>query len=179
MSETRERVTEVMCELRDLRMEQRSLEERLNALRKRAEVIEREQLPALFNQERVDSLGLPASGNLPAMDFKLEPYFKANIAASWEPERREAAFKYLERRGAGDLIKSEIVITLPRGSEGLRRQIIAGLRKLKVEFVADLSVPWTTLSAWVRESFRDGENVDLEVIGGDVGEVVKIRERRT
>jgi hypothetical protein len=126
-----------------------------------------------------ENLGLPAEGNKPAYDAKLAPYFRANIAADWDAERRVKAFKELEKRGAQDLIKTEITVLVPREDRQKVKAIEAALKKLKAEYEINLSVPHTTLTAWVREQIVEHKKaIPLDVFGAQVGMVVNMRERK-
>ncbi len=133
----------------------------------------------MFTEINIDSLGLPAEGNLPAYDTELKPYYKANIPVDWEPERRQAAFDYLDEQNAGDIIKSVFIVAIPRGKRAVALKVQKALEKLKVEYTADLSVPWNTLTAWVKESVEKHKTVpNLDVLGATVGQVVNLKERK-
>lgn len=136
-------------------------------------------LPELFAAAGVDQLGLPSEGNSPAYDCKLRPFYKANIAASWSEERREAAFKELERRGAGDLIKTTFTVYLSRTDRAKAKQVSAALKKLKVDWDVSLSVHSSTLTAYVREQIEERqETLPLETLGASVGLIVEMKERK-
>lgn len=176
-----ERVRKVLRDARDKDREIADLEGRLKTVR--AEVLELKQktLPDIYDEVGIDNLGLPAEGNLPAYDCKLEPYYHANISAEWEEDRRQAAFTYLDEYGdgTGEMIKSTYTVLLPRGNRKKALAVEKALQKLKVEVVSKLEVPWNTLTAWVKEQVeKHNTTPDLNVLGATVGRVVKLKERK-
>jgi hypothetical protein len=165
-----------VAELRDTENEMETLTERLKTLAKKAFNISSVELPELMLEVGISSIGLPADGNLPAYDAKMASFYKANIAAGWEPERRNAGFKYLEKLKAGDLIKTEIVIMLPRDKRAEAKKLLKSLKKYSPE--VSEAVHSGTLSAWLKERLKDGKAVDLDLIGGEVGTRVQLKPRK-
>lgn len=137
-----------------------------------------ETLPEMFAAAGIDSLGLPAEGNNPPFEAKLNPFYRANIAASWDEERRAAAFKLLESLGAASLIKTFITIEVPREDRKKVKEITAALRKMKCHFEVEASVHSGTLTAFVREQLEEGRVLPLDVLGASVGNIVKMKERK-
>lgn len=137
-------------------------------------------LPDLMMAANVDHLGLPAKGNLPAMDAELKPFYSANIAAGWPEEKRGAAFEYLIDLKAGDLIKTDVVASYSRGKVGEARKLAASLAKKKgVQAIIKEAVHAQTLTAWLREQVeKHNFTPNLELIGGAVGNVVKLKQRK-
>jgi hypothetical protein len=175
-SVTLKKLSDKCAELRDTELEIQNLSERLAALNTKKYKIEREELPELMSEAGVDKIGVPASGNQPAYDLKMVPFYSANIAAGWEPERRAASYAYLEKHKAGDLIKTQIIINLPREERKKAKALIKQLKKWKPEVKE--SIHSGTLTAWLREKTEAGEDVNLEMIGGQVGQIVKPKARK-
>lgn len=139
-----------------------------------------ELLPEMFAEAGVDNIGLPAEGNKPAYDAKLVPFYKANIAADWEEERRDKAFKELEKRGAGDLIKTEVTVLLPRGEREKLKALEKVLKSMKLDYEVAANVPHGTLTAWVKEQIVEHQKIiPLDTFGATMGMVVHIKERKT
>ena len=174
--DTLKKLSTKCSELRDVELEIANLEERLAAANTRKYRIEREELPELMSEAGTDKIGIPASGNMPAYDLKLTPYYNANIAAKWEPERRAAAYKYLESVKAADLIKTQIVINLPREDRKKAKALLKTLKKFSPEVKE--SVHSGTLTSWLKEKTEAGDDVNLEIIGGQVGQIVKPKIRK-
>jgi hypothetical protein len=105
------------------------------------------------------------------------PYYRANIAADWDDLKKNEAFQTLVEYGGEDLIKIKVEVLLPKGSIKILKAIEVFLRKFKkqgVEFTVSRSVPWSTLTSWLKECYEKRKVFPpLEKIGGDVGEIVK------
>lgn len=179
------------------------LEQQLVDSKARRKELTEKELPAYMQKIGQDSVGLAEFD----VDLVLENYYHANIAADWEPERRQAAFDWLEENGDGDLVKTEFTILFPRfmlpAARWLAEHIktlrpvvtichetIKGKGKAKVvtkkyvdeeveipEAIVGLGVPWNTLTAWAKRKIEAGEELPLEVLGVTVGQIVKIKER--
>ena len=143
------------------------------------------KLPDYMRKIRQDSIGLDEFG----VDLKLENFYHANIAADWEPEKRKEAFDYLEEIGEGDLVKCVLTIPFPRYMMKVALWLQTVIKSIfyeddegeKIpmpESDVEMTVPWNTLTAWMRGQLESGEPVDLDKIGGKVGYVVKIKERK-
>jgi hypothetical protein len=139
-----------------------------------------ETLPELFAKAGIDNLGLPAEGNNPAYDFKLRNFTHASISADWEQERRDEAFKILEQHGGKDLIKTEISAFIPAGSRGLAKKAVAALKKLGIVPDVDASVPWNTLTAFIKEATEKRNLIlPLDKLGATQGMIVEWKERKS
>jgi hypothetical protein len=174
-----EKVRTFLREARDIDKHILDLEAQVKEKKARKLLLTQKDLPDLFDEAGIDSLGLPAEGNLPAYDCELGPYYHANIGAEWPTEDREKAFAYLEKKGASDLIKSTYVVLLPRGKRALAIKVETALKKLGVEFSEKLDVPWNTLTAWLKEQVQKHKTTpELDLLGATVGRVVKLKERK-
>ncbi len=166
--------------LRDKEREVGDLNERLTEAKAAVLDLKHKKLVDLMHEAGVDKVGLPAEGNQPPYDATLSPYYHANIAANWEPTKRQAAFNWLEGEGHGDLVKTVITITLGRDQRDAAREIQAELEHRGFSVSAQLDVPWNTLTAFVREQVeKHGTVPPLETLGATVGQVVKLKARKT
>lgn len=177
---------QVESELRDLEEKQKQLSQRRNELRHK-------ELPDLLSEFGLDSLGLPQAGEYGA-DLVSTPYYHANIAAEWDPEQRQAAFEYLDSIEAGDLVKNIVTLSFSREESELAAAYLEILRGTELrtmleaklgrrinwmpEPVVDRTVPWNTLTAFVKEQIESGASLDLEKLGATVGSVAKIKFRK-
>jgi len=167
----------LVAEVRDLELSKRQGEERLKETSKALLKLTMETLPDFMDEVGVQSISLDAEGNYPPFEAKLEPFIKANIAVSWDEERRAAAFEWLEANGHGDLIKTQYVIELPCEEREKANELEIALAKLGVVFDCSLEVPWQTLSAWLRERVNSHDIPPLELIGGQIGRCVKLKRK--
>ena len=167
-------------ELRDQQALIGDLEERTKAAKAAVQEIQMKRLPDLLQDAGVDSVGIPPEGNLPGYDGKLKPYYHANIAESWEPERRAAAFDWLEKNGHGDLIKVTVSAVFGRGDIANARILEDKIRQLGFQPELSYGVPWNTLTSWLREQIEKyGRTPPLDLFGATVGYIVKLVARKT
>jgi hypothetical protein len=183
-----EKIRDAVRRNRDLQLEVAALEEALKGKAADLLRIQHEELPDLFAQVGMRVLELEAEGNLPAYTARAAPYYRANIAADWDPARRNAAFEWLARRdpktgGPGpaggdnpDIIKTVITVTLGRGEKAAADALAAELAKRKIPFQRGLAVPWNTLTAFVRELVEDRKIMPpLDLLGAQVGRIVTVK----
>lgn len=179
---------------RDLEFQIKNLEEQVKEHKIQLYDIYSNQLPDLMLGAGVDTIGLPQEGNYLGWDYNLETFYRANIAAKWPNEKREAAFDYIKSMGAEDLIKTEVVVYFPKGGVKLAQKLLSQVKKIKMKppkgkkvapkIRAELSrsIPHGSLSAWLKELVEKRHKVpsasDLEKIGGAIGRIVKPEERK-
>jgi hypothetical protein len=162
-------------ELRDVNREIEDTEQRLKELGERKIAIETGELVDMMDQLRMRSFELEAEGNHPALQFKAGAFYRANIAASWPEDQRRAAFEYLDGEGAGDLVKVVVTATFSRGERDKADRAMQLLIGAGFTPSISLSVPWTTLTAWLKEQVeRLSRMPKLDLIGGQVGRIVKV-----
>lgn len=177
-----EKVRSALRQWRSLQKTKEDLSEQLKQTNISIRELEFQKLPDLFREAGIDKLGLPAEGNLPAYDSKLEPYYKANIAADWDPERRAAAFAALRKAKAGDLIKTVITIQLGLKTEALRKAILKALQALGLtseHYTIEEAVPWKSLTSWVKDRIEKHKTIPpMETLGAEIGSIVKLKQRK-
>ena len=167
------------AQLRDAEREKADIEERLRETNQKIQELQFKKLPDLMHEAGIDRLGLPAHGNLPACDAKLQPFYRANIAADWPPEKRQEAFNWLEDHGHGDLLKVSVTVQFGRGDLDKARELEGKLAAMGMQPSIGMSVPWTTLTAWLKEQVEKYHSTPpLETIGGTVGSIVKLIARK-
>ncbi len=173
-----ETIRSVLRLARDTELRISDLTEKLKEEKKELLELQHETLPTLFQELGIDRLGLEPEENTPGYDCSLGEYYKAAIPAEWPLEQQEEAFDYLEEVGSGDLVKHQFTVLLPRGSEKLAKKLVAALERLSVEYEQRRSVPWGTLTAWLREQCEAGVVPELKKIGATVGKIVKLKRRK-
>lgn len=175
-SETLDRLRTHVRRHRDLKREVEDIEDKLKALKKQLHQMEQKDLPDLFQAAGVDKVGIPAEGNQPAYDAVLKPYYHANIPE----EHRAEAFAWLNEHGFGDIVKTIFKIEFGLGEDTPTREFEMLLAKSGTEYAKDMTVPWQTLTAWLKERFekQDVALPSLSLLGATVGTVVKLKERR-
>lgn len=174
-----EKVRQKLREMRDKEAQRKDLEERSRKLSAELEEMRRKTLVDMFNEAGIDKLGLPAEGNLPAYDAEEKPYYHANIRSDWEQEKKDAAFGWLDKNGYGDLVKNVFVVVVDRDDHEMARDVEKALDEAGVDYQREQTVPWNTLTAFVREQIEAGETLPLELLGATVGRVVVLKPRRS
>jgi hypothetical protein len=160
-------------------MHKAELEERLKTTNKELNELYFRTLPDVMDEAGVGSIALPADGNNPPVELKAQPYYAANIAAGWPPERRQAAFDWLDQHGHGDLIKTEVTVRFDRGDLAVAQQLIGDLKEdWNLDANVKQAVSHQTLTAWLREQVEEHQKLPpLDTIGATVGRVVKLKTK--
>lgn len=169
------------AEARDLMQEIAQIEEDLKKKQQDLLGYLQNKMPSLMSEIGLDNVGIPANGNMPGFDYELSTYYSANIAAAWEPEKKVAAFAFLKKHKADDLIKTKVEANLPKGSLKKAKALAAAAKKLGIKVNVTESVHSGTLTAWLREFYKKGKTLpkaDLEKIGASIGQIVKPQERK-
>lgn len=173
-----DKVRDKVREARDTLVTQAELAERGRQISEHLNNLYHKELPDLFVEAGIDSLGLEAEGNLPAYDTKLKPFYKASIPKDKEAE----AFKWLEKQGVGDMIKNMFSIQLGMGDNVKAKKLEEFLVKNKYDFERKRGVPWNTLTAFVKEQVEDRKvkpsDLPLDLLGAFVGSIVTIKPRK-
>ena len=168
------------------------LEEQLRGKNEALAAIYTKSMVDLMAELEIDYIGIPPTDNLPGMDFNLRSTYGANIAASWDAERKNRGFAFMKKMGAEDLIKTEVSVLFPKGGLQQAQKLLASAKKIKVSFKdpkrkkilktavnADLikTIPSGSLKGWLKELYeKKGKTLtesQLALIGGYVGKVVK------
>ena len=177
-------LSEKAAEYVALDAEKISLEEKLKKVNVSLTEMKHKTLPDIMLGLDVDRHGLASAG----VDIVLEDYAKANISAEWEPEKQEIAFQHLEDLGVSDIIRTQVTFSFSKDQYAHAMTVVAMLN-LMAEKIEEFegteipvpsvkkSVPWNTLTATLKELHKKGVAVDLEKIGGTIGNIVKIKKR--
>lgn len=185
MAATLEQLQQQAVRARDLELELADLEAQAKLISAQLNTLYQNTLPEMFDELKVDRIGVPPSGNKPGVDYVMRPFYAASIAANWPPARREAAFNLLKQLHAESLIKTEVSAKLPKGNLELAEELYNHIKKLKVPGAAvDLkqTVHSATLGSWLRELYQERHQqlsqAQLECLGASVGRYVKPAERK-
>lgn len=162
---------------RDLELTIADSEKRLSEAKISHFTLTHTTLPDQFNSAGIKNLTLEGEGNLPTYECQLKPYYHAVIPAKWSPEKRAEALAELERHDSGDLAKRVVSVPFPRSEEKECKDLCKKLDKLGFSYSVSFDLPWNTLTAWLREMVEKGEMPNLELIGGQVGQIVKLKSQ--
>jgi hypothetical protein len=167
--------------MRDLTRRIKDVEELGKELRGQYRELELQVLPDLFMQTGVTNIGLAAEGNEPPYEAKIQDYYHANIKVDWPEDKRDAALSWLKKNKLKDIIKTVITIEIGLGESKLTAQVMAVLDELKADYTAQQTVPWNTLTAAIREMYREGRilsDTTLNLLGAYVGKVVRLKPKK-
>jgi hypothetical protein len=172
-----DRLREAAVKVRDLDASIVDIETRLSNMKRERSDLVTKKLPDLMDQAGVPGIDLEAAGNLPAVSLKLTPFINANIAASWPEEKRAIAFKWLDESGNGDLIKTTISVSFPREDRATALDVVKDMKARGINVDVKDNVMPATLTAWLREIYaKGGDRPPLDVIGGFIDRIVKVKE---
>jgi hypothetical protein len=173
----------MVAQARDLEAYKAELEEKLKEVNKELTGDNKdgglyfEKIPELMAEVGITTVTLEAEGNMPAVEAKVGPYYYANIAAAWPEDRRRAAFDWLDNNEAGDLIKTEVAVLFRREDRDAALKFAAMANEHGNAMVKE-TVPWGTLTSWLKEQVEDrGVVPPLDVIGGVVSRSVKLKAK--
>jgi hypothetical protein len=148
------------------------LEEQLKTANAAARHLREQSIPELM-----ETLGLRDCRTTQGLRVLVKDEVRASLPK--DPERREAAFLYLEDSGNGGLIKRKFVVEFNREDEAwaakFERDLAARKRPLNV--LRSKDVHHQTLLAFLREQLREGEPVPMESFGAFVQKVATVEEK--
>jgi hypothetical protein len=152
-------------------------QEKLRDLEQDLDRITSRLLPELMDKSGVSSVTVEAIGNQPAFTVKIHTMYRANIGADWEPERRAAAFAWLDANGHGSLIKTEVTTSFGRQDRDEAKEFMKSVTAMGYQYTSKEGVPWKTLSSWLREMITHrGVTPPLDTIGGYVERQAVIKD---
>jgi hypothetical protein len=165
-------------ELRDIDFEIANLESRRSGLQERKLALINKEVVDVMDAAGVRDMTLEAEGNLPPFSVEVGPYYHANIAADWEPQRREKAFAWISKYHGG-MLRNTFTVDFGKNTRKAQRELEAWLKKRKIRFANEFGVPWNTLTSFVREQIEEYEKTPpLDLLGATVGRVAKIKKQK-
>lgn len=175
-----DKLKEAVAYARDYEYEKTDLEARLKEVNIKLNDIYFNSLPSLFDEVGVTEITIEADRNMPAYKATASPYYRANIAAGWPDEKREAAFNYLVENGHGGLISEELIVKANRDdpkAKAALSKLLAAAEKAGLSATDRLNVNHATLTAWLKDMIENKGTVPpLDLIGATVGRVVKLKD---
>lgn len=148
-------------ELRDLEKTKADLEEQVKETNKAIEKIKWQELPDLLLDAKLDSITVAAEGNHPAFVVEVGDHYHANIPA----ENAGRAYAYLEKQGMEDMIKTTFTVSFGLGEAKDCAKFQKALEKTGEPYEKKQSVPWNTLTAWIKGEFKAGRPLSEKVMG--------------
>lgn len=163
-----------LTRLRELEFENIGLAERQTNNSAEMRVIREKDLVELFDAAGIESLGLPPLGNLPAYEVDLGEFFHANIPE----EKKSEAWAWMKRTKNEDLVKTEFKVTFGLKEAAKAKKFEVALKKLVGSaYDRKQSVPWNTLTSFVKKEFEAGRPLTktvMAILGASSGRVAKV-----
>jgi hypothetical protein len=156
------------------------LERALEALKASQVRLLHEELPAAMDTASLrDTTFAPGpllNSNHP-VSVQVVPFYRANIAADWDEERRTNSFNHLNEIGAADLIKVNIIIPFGRSERGRAMELAARLAEAEYVVTIKEGVHNATLTSWLKEKSRRSvvSQETLDHVGGFVGRIASVK----
>lgn len=91
-------------------------------------------------------------------------------------EAHERAIRWLEAEGAGGLLKTDLSVAFGRSQHNEALDLAARLESEGLAPSVKSGVHAQTLAAFARERIKNGEPLDVEVLGLYVGKVAKLKQ---
>lgn len=164
-----------LAELEELEIRKSNLEAQIEEVGKRINEIKSKEIVEVFDAAGIDSLGLPQRGNVPPYEVEIIEFFHANIPEDKKPE----AWAWMKQTKNEDLVKTQFSVEFGLGDATKAKKFEAGLKKLTKEYDKKQSVPWNTLTAFVKGEFKAKRPLSKKVMGilgatnGRVAKVIK------
>lgn len=135
-------------------------------------------LPEIMDQAMVDRIGIPGM----LSDVILEPHFHANIKSEWPDDKRNLAFAKLEELGGGSMIRTTVEVSFQRGEYELAKDLVSHIQRWNGlqgrEVRMNSSVPWNSLTAFIKDAFESGRKaLPLEELGARISRRCRVIAR--
>lgn len=140
-------------------------EAQLTALKEKLARVRDDELPSALAEHGLSEIAMRDGSRVKVIDV---------VRASIPAAHRDAAFRWLDEHGFGDLVKHEIKATFGRGEEAEAQASIDALRGMGVDAEDKRTVHPQTLGAFVREQLEQGAPIPRDVFGVFVGRSTKI-----
>jgi len=153
--------------------------------------LQTKDMPALMSDIGQDNVGIPGDPSNPddlGYDIRLTTRTHASIGADWPDDKKDAAFEHLDELGAGDIVRNSVTVSFGKGEAAHREEWLEKVRGLNLSFdppelVESRTVPWNTLTAWIKEQLRRGRTqdqvqIDLPKLGATHGAYAEIKRRK-
>lgn len=174
-------VRRAAAKARDLELRKQQLKESLTEVDQQLRTLYWHSLPKMMQSAGVDCVGVAAQGNLPAYDLTLEDHVSANIGVTWTEEKRNAAIRWLEDHGHGDLVQTSVTAEFPREKRADAIEFVersASDLPLGTDVTIRETVNPMTLRAWLRREMKAGRQLPpLDLIGAAIARVAKLKRR--
>ena len=152
-------IGKLVQKLSDTQKDLQRIEEQSKELKKVEKELSEISIPEAMREAGMDDF--KCSEEYGGARVKVADFITANIKAA----NAEEAFEWLRENGAGDMIKNTVSVKFDTNEDKEAQKFVENLQKNNQDFTQKTAVNHQTLSAYVREEFRNGRSVDLDLLG--------------
>lgn len=149
-------LTELGNDLYDAETEVLRLEAELKRAKKRRDGIAQTDIPEAMKEVGLSMLQTTDGAKIELKDVLSVTPLKKN---------RPLVFKALEDQGAGNLIKTTVIVPFNKGEAAAIKELFKALRVLNRQAKEERKVESQTLKKHVKDRLEEGEEVDMELFG--------------
>ena len=142
-------------------------ENHLKQLKQQKQKLSTEQLPSLMDEmgvERIDVDGVVVEK-------------KQIVAASIPVARRDEAFAWLRERNLDSIIKNDVICSFEKGQDNLAKSTVAMLKENGFKPQIKTHIHPQTMKGFVRTRLENAQELDLELFGVFLSNIVDIRRK--
>ena len=145
------------------------MESELKALKARQHEIRTQTMVDIMMEAQVSSISHDGK------DYSIAPF----VYGTWpkDPDKAADATRWLEENNAAGIIKAHVTAAFPKGSLQDAREIASRFPP-EAGAKVETKVHPSTYKAFARERIRNGEPLDMDVLGITIGQVVNVRKAR-
>lgn len=153
----------------EMEQELADMEKRVKEFKKELFILSSETIP-----ERMLELGISGF----EMDSGEKLSVIREVTASISQKNKEAAHKWLDEQGHGDIIKHTVTAKFARGEDDKAKKVVEDLNENGIDVDVKQAVHAMTLKAFVKEQLEKGNEIDRELLGVFEYSKTKITKKR-
>lgn len=157
-----------LAEAIDLELAVAQLEEDLKAAKKALHTLRSSRIPDIMDELGMDSV------TFRGWKVTISDFVSGSLPK--DPEANARAIQWLEAEDAGGLIKTDLSLAFGRSQHNEALDLAGRLEAEGLAPAVKSSVHPQTLHSFARERIRNGESLDVEVLGLYVGKVAKMKQ---
>ena len=143
------------------------MEEDLKAAKKSLHALRSTRIPDMMDEMGMDSV------TFRGWKVTLSDFVSGSLPK--EPEAQQRAVDWLEKEGAGGLIKTDVSMAFGKSQHNEALDLAGRLQEEGYAARVNSGVHPQTLMSFARERLRNGEPLDIETLGLYVGKVAKMK----
>ena len=144
------------------------MEEDLKAVKKSLNALKGSRIPDLMGELQMESVVFRG------WQVRIDDFVSGSLPR--EGEGHEQAVRWLEEHGAGGLIKTDLTLAFGKSQHNEALDLAGRLEAEGLAPSVKSGVHAQTLHAFARERIRNGEPLDIEILGLYIGKVAKMKQ---